>query len=144
MSYTYYKHFHLHGVDNVPSITFRITEEEDKSIALSWALCSREDNFCRKTGRELADENKKSGVFLFGTRTKAPLAVDIKRTLNDRVWAFPDRTDDHYANMTQAALEEVHMAEAFLDSVSSEEDGLWNRYILPWLYKTQFFHVHFH
>ena len=139
---TYYKHLHIHEVATyVPSVTFRIDRDGDE-IKVSWAICSAKDNFCRKTGRNIADKNMEDGLYVTGERRiAAPLIADILDALifgELNTGNTKKSNPSFYRNQVIHAVEECHMAEAFHESVDAE-DSLWAQTILPWLFKTNFF-----
>jgi hypothetical protein len=144
---TYYKHLHLHEVSAyIPSITFRIDRQDDSDeLKVSWAICSVKDNFCRRTGRVIADKNIEDGLYVSGIRDNkaAPIIVDIFNTLlygDMSIGNSKKVTPEFYRVQAVAAIEECHMAEAFQQSsIDAEATPLWSDNILPWLFRTNFF-----
>lgn len=69
----FYKHFHFHNEIKrpyplrLPSVTLMIEVDDDnQKMNISWAVCSKDDNFSRAIGRSVAQTSMRRGAVLTG------------------------------------------------------------------------------
>jgi len=112
--YNKHFHFHLNGV-SIPSATLHIHHyKDDDSIKMSWSVCSEKDNFCRRTGADIAKRNMSCGEYVTGVRDhNVPLEVNLFDILETGMINTPHEdscySSEYYRKQALQAIAGVHM-----------------------------------
>lgn len=79
---SFYRHFHNPLLrQKVGSLTAKVEVDfSTLEASVSFARCSQKDNFCRKTGRDIADKAKK---IYFDYNPSAPAWMNIKAAADE-------------------------------------------------------------
>lgn len=115
---TFYKHIHFHDDPRTPAVSFMAQTVGDSTtdIRLAWAVCSRDDNFCRKTGREVAQMNMTNGRFVTGTLDDK--SVPLRESLIAILMLGENlrEEDRHYQQQALDAINKVEEEQSWLES----------------------------
>lgn len=122
------KHFHLHSDEyQLGAVTLRVwlnrnTDEYD----LAWSVCSPDDNFSKKTGSDIATQNRCKGIFISGKRDRAlPIEVDLINTLNDGGIFESSPQAERYRDLAVSQINFVCMAESLIEMINTvKEEGI--------------------
>jgi len=128
----FYRHYHMPEVES-KSLTFAIMVDsaDPNRFTFAWSMCQPEDNFSRKTGREIASNRFASGDKLTGIRNhNRPLIQDILDTITD----YMERDYDLLGEINPFHMETVDALEYYhrLEEIAHDLNDTLYRVSLPW------------